>query len=381
MVYLFKYDSVHGRFKGTVEAKEGNLCVNGQTIEVYRERDPAAIPWGKHAVFAVCESTGVFRTADTAGKHCEGGAQHVIISAPPKDKSPMFVMGVNHEQYESSMRVVSNASCTTNCLAPLAKVINDNFGIVEGLMTTVHAVTANQPTVDGPSRGGKDWRAGRSALTNIIPSSTGAAKAVGIVIPELNGKLTGMAFRVGTTDVSVVDLTVRLEKPATYDQIKAAVKSASEGKLKGILGYTEDQVVSQDFVDDKHSSTFGVLFKLKLCARPAASTSHCSERSGCYMRLSFSTFPLLSLSLSLSLSLPSFSLFLLLARHLQTPLPGLRSTIEYVRYIPREMTQMSFAPHFLSLSLSSSRSFPGTTTSGGTAIASSTSPALCTRRR
>jgi len=256
MVYLFKYDSVHGKFDGEVSTDGKNLIINGKQITVFAEKDPASIPWGASNVFAVCESTGVFRTADKAGLHIKGGAKKVIISAPPKDSSPMFVMGVNHTTYDASMNIVSNASCTTNCLAPLAHLIHTNFGIEEGLMTTVHAVTANQATVDGPSRGGKDWRAGRSAMNNIIPSSTGAAKAVGVVCPDLQGKLTGMAFRVGTPDVSVVDLTVRLKKDATMDQIKAVIKAASEGPLAGIMGYTEEQVVSQDFVDDAHSSTF-----------------------------------------------------------------------------------------------------------------------------
>uniref|UniRef100_A0A7S2RVN9 Glyceraldehyde-3-phosphate dehydrogenase n=1 Tax=Mucochytrium quahogii TaxID=96639 RepID=A0A7S2RVN9_9STRA len=256
MVYLFKYDSVHGKFDGSVEAKDGCLVVNGVAIKVFSERDPSAIPWGASGATYVCESTGVFVTGEKASAHIKGGAKKVIISAPPKDDTPMFVMGVNHTKYANNMNVVSNASCTTNCLAPLTKVIHENFGIVEGLMTTVHAATANQLTVDGPSKGGKDWRAGRSAGANLIPSSTGAAKAVGKVIPEMNGKLTGMAFRVPVPDVSVVDLTVRLEKEATYEEICAAVKKASEGELNGILGYTEDQVVSQDFVDDKRSSIF-----------------------------------------------------------------------------------------------------------------------------
>jgi len=256
MVYQFKYDSVHGKWNGTVEAKDGNLVINGKVVKVFTERNPNEIPWGSAGADYVCESTGVFTTNEKASLHLQGGAKKVIISAPPKDATPMFVMGVNHTEYDPSLSVVSNASCTTNCLAPLAKVIHDNFGIVEGLMTTVHAMTANQLTVDGPSRGGKDWRAGRCAGYNIIPSTTGAAKAVGKVIPELNGKLTGMAFRVPTADVSVVDLTVRLEKPATYAEIKDCVKNASDNELRGILAYTEDEVVSQDFVHDKASSTF-----------------------------------------------------------------------------------------------------------------------------
>jgi len=253
MVYMFKYDSTHGQFKGTVSHKDGKLIINGHEIAVYAKREPAEIPWGTHGADYVVESTGIFTTIDKAGLHIKGGAKHVIISAPSAD-APMFVMGVNHTHYNKSHPVVSNASCTTNCLAPLAKVINDKFGIVEGLMTTVHAVTATQKTVDGPS--GKDWRAGRGAGQNIIPATTGAAKAVGKVIPELNGKLTGMSFRVPLPDVSVVDLTVRIEKGASYDEIKAAIKEASETTMKGILGYTEDEVVSMDFLGDKRSSIF-----------------------------------------------------------------------------------------------------------------------------
>jgi len=253
MAYMFKYDSTHGRFKGTVEVKDGKLVINGQTVSVYAERDPANIPWGKEGVDYVIESTGVFTTVEKASAHLKGGAKKVIISAPSAD-APMFVCGVNLDKYDTQYNVVSNASCTTNCLAPLAKVINDKFGIVEGLMTTVHATTATQKTVDGPSS--KDWRGGRGASANIIPSSTGAAKAVGKVIPALNGKLTGMAFRVPTSNVSVVDLVVRLEKPASYEDIKAAIKEASQGDLKGILDYTEDDVVSTDFVGDEHSSIF-----------------------------------------------------------------------------------------------------------------------------
>jgi glyceraldehyde 3-phosphate dehydrogenase len=256
MVYLFKYDSTHGRYPGTVEHKDGNLVVDGQVIHVFSARNPSEIPWGTAGATYVCESTGVFTTTETANAHIQGGCKKVVISAPPKDGTPMYVMGVNHKEYDGSAHIVSNASCTTNCLAPLAKVINDNFGIVEGLMTTVHAVTATQLPVDGPSRGGKDWRAGRSCGQNIIPSSTGAAKAVGKVIPALNGKLTGMAFRVPTPDVSVVDLTCRIEKSATLAEIKAVVKAASEGAMNGILGYTEDEVVSNDFLHDKRSSIF-----------------------------------------------------------------------------------------------------------------------------
>nr|WIM01369.1 glyceraldehyde-3-phosphate dehydrogenase [Limnephilus flavicornis] len=253
MVYMFQYDSTHGRFKGTVSAQDGFLVVNGNKIQVFSERDPTAIPWGKAGAEYVVESTGVFTTIEKAGAHLAGGAKKVIISAPSAD-APMFVVGVNLEAYDPSMKIVSNASCTTNCLAPLAKVIHDNFEIVEGLMTTVHATTATQKTVDGPS--GKLWRDGRGAAQNIIPASTGAAKAVGKVIPSLNGKITGMAFRVPVANVSVVDLTVRLGKPASMDAIKAKVKEASEGALKGILGYTEDQVVSSDFIGDTHSSIF-----------------------------------------------------------------------------------------------------------------------------
>jgi len=253
MVYMFKYDSTHGQYKGEVSAADGKLVVDGRSITVFSERDPAAIPWGSVGAVYVVESTGVFTTLEKAGAHHKGGAEKVIISAPSAD-APMFVMGVNEESYNKDMKIVSNASCTTNCLAPLAKVINDNFGILEGLMTTVHAATATQKTVDGPS--GKDWRGGRGASQNIIPSSTGAAKAVGKVIPELNGKLTGMAFRVPTPDVSVVDLTVRLSKEATYAEICAKLKEASEGSMKGILGYTEDMVVSTDFLGDTRSSIF-----------------------------------------------------------------------------------------------------------------------------
>lgn len=253
MVYMFKYDSTHGQFKGEVKHDGHKLIVNGHAISVYGERDPAAIPWKNDATEYVVESTGCFTTIDKASAHLKGGAKKVIISAPSAD-APMYVMGVNEDKYDKSHHVISNASCTTNCLAPLAKVINDNFGIVEGLMTTVHAYTATQKTVDGPSN--KDWRGGRTAAQNIIPSSTGAAKAVGKVIPALNGKLTGMAFRVPTPNVSVVDLTVRLEKGASYDEIKKVVKAAADGPLKGILFYTEDEVVSSDFNTSSYSSVF-----------------------------------------------------------------------------------------------------------------------------
>ncbi|XP_039298298.1 glyceraldehyde-3-phosphate dehydrogenase 2 [Nilaparvata lugens] len=253
MVYLFKYDSTHGRFKGDVKAEGNCLVVNGNKIQVFSERDPKAIPWGKAGAQYIVESTGVFTTVEKASAHLEGGAKKVIISAPSAD-APMFVCGVNLDAYDPSYKVISNASCTTNCLAPLAKVIHDNFEIVEGLMTTVHATTATQKTVDGPS--GKLWRDGRGAQQNIIPAATGAAKAVGKVIPSLNGKLTGMAFRVPVPNVSVVDLTVRLGKDASYDDIKAKVKAAADGPLKGILGYTDEEVVSSDFIGDNHSSIF-----------------------------------------------------------------------------------------------------------------------------
>merc|ERR1711988_893351 len=253
MVYMYKYDSTHGVFNGTVEAVDGKLVINGKAITVFACRNPAEIQWGSAGADYVVESTGVFTTTEKASAHLQGGAKRVVISAPSAD-APMFVVGVNEEKYDNSMKVVSNASCTTNCLAPLAKVINDEFGLEEGLMTTIHAYTATQKTVDGPS--GKAWRDGRGAAQNIIPASTGAAKAVGKVIPELNGKLTGMAFRVPTPNVSVVDLTVTLERPASYDEIKAAVKEAAEGPMKGILGYCDEEVVSQDFVGDTHSSIF-----------------------------------------------------------------------------------------------------------------------------
>ena len=253
MAYMTKFDTVHGRFNGTVEEVEGNLVVNGKTIKVYNEMDPKNIPWGELGVEYVLECSGVFTTLEKAQAHIDAGAKKVIISAPSKD-APMFVMGVNNETYTPDMNIISNASCTTNCLAPLAKVINDNFGIKEGLMTTVHATTATQKTVDGSSK--KDWRGGRAAAANIIPSSTGAAKAVGKVIPTLNGKLTGMSFRVPTVDVSVVDLTVNLEKPTTYEEICAAVKRASENELKGILAYTDEAVVSSDFIHNPHTSIF-----------------------------------------------------------------------------------------------------------------------------
>ena len=254
MAYMLKYDSTHGRFDGTVEVKDGHLVVNGKTIRVTAERDPANLKWNEVNVDVVAEATGLFLTDETARKHIAAGAKKVVLTGPSKDNTPMFVMGVNHKEY-AGQEIVSNASCTTNCLAPLAKVINDNFGIVEALMTTVHATTATQKTVDGPSH--KDWRGGRGASQNIIPSSTGAAKAVGKVIPALNGKLTGMAFRVPTPNVSVVDLTARLEKPATYKEICAVIKAASEaGDLTGVLGYTEDDVVSTDFNGEKLTSVF-----------------------------------------------------------------------------------------------------------------------------
>lgn len=253
MVYMLTYDTVHGRFDGEATHTDDAIIVNGKEIKVYAAMNPVDIPWKECGADYVVESTGVFTTMDKAKAHLEAGAKKVVISAPSKD-APMFVMGVNNKSYTNDMDIVSNASCTTNCLAPLAKVINDKFGIIEGLMTTVHSTTATQKTVDGPSK--KDWRGGRGAAFNIIPSSTGAAKAVGKVIPSLNGKLTGMAFRVPTADVSVVDLTCRLEKAATYEEIKAAIKEASEGEMKGILGYTEDAVVSSDFIGDPRTSIF-----------------------------------------------------------------------------------------------------------------------------
>ncbi|TAJ12830.1 type I glyceraldehyde-3-phosphate dehydrogenase [Marinilabiliaceae bacterium JC017] len=254
MAYMLKYDSTHGIFKGEVEVKDGKLVVNGDEIRVTAERNPADINWGAVGADYVVESTGLFLTKEKAQGHIDAGAKKVVMSAPSKDDTPMFVMGVNNASYTNDMNFVSNASCTTNCLAPIAKVLNDKFGIIEGLMTTVHATTATQKTVDGPSM--KDWRGGRGAGQNIIPSSTGAAKAVGKVIPALNGKLTGMSFRVPTPDVSVVDLTVRLEKETTYEALCAAMKEASEGDLKGILGYTEDAVVSNDFTGDTRTSIF-----------------------------------------------------------------------------------------------------------------------------
>jgi len=254
MAYMLKFDSTHGRFKGTVEVKDGKLVVNGKAIRVTAEKDPANLKWNEVGAEYVVESTGLFLEKAKAEGHIKAGAKKVIMSAPSKDDTPMFVMGVNHKSYTKDMNFVSNASCTTNCLAPIAKVLHDNFGIVEGLMTTVHATTATQKTVDGPSA--KDWRGGRGASQNIIPSSTGAAKAVGVVIPSLKGKLTGMSFRVPTPDVSVVDLTCRLEKSATYEQICAAMKKASENEMKGVLGYTEDEVVSNDFLGDSRTSIF-----------------------------------------------------------------------------------------------------------------------------
>ncbi|TNH04244.1 type I glyceraldehyde-3-phosphate dehydrogenase [Testudinibacter sp. TR-2022] len=253
MAYMLKYDSTHGRFDGTVEVKDGNLVVNGKTIRVTAERDPANLKWDEIGVDVAVEATGLFLTDETARKHITAGAKKVVLTGPSKDKTPMFVNGVNFDTY-AGQDIVSNASCTTNCLAPIAKVLNDKWGIKDGLMTTVHATTATQKTVDGPSA--KDWRGGRGAAQNIIPSSTGAAKAVGVVIPELNGKLTGMAFRVPTTNVSVVDLTVNLAKPATYAEICAEMKRASENELKGVLGYTEDEVVSTDFNGCPLTSTF-----------------------------------------------------------------------------------------------------------------------------
>merc|ERR1711972_621541 len=262
MVYQLKYDSVHKRYPETIATKEADgkefLVVGGVDVQVFHEKDPAAIPWGASGAEYVCESTGVFTAKEKAELHLKGGAKKVIISAPPKDSVPIYVVGVNHKEYKATDTVVSNASCTTNCLAPLTKVVHEKFGIVEGLMTTVHAMTATQLTVDGPSRGGKDWRGGRCASQNIIPSSTGAAKAVGKVLPDLNGKLTGMAFRVPPPDVSVVDLTARLEKPAKYDEIVAAIKEAAAGPMAGVLDWTDEEVVSTDFVSCKSSSIFDV---------------------------------------------------------------------------------------------------------------------------
>jgi glyceraldehyde 3-phosphate dehydrogenase len=251
--YMLKYDSTHGNFKGTISVSGSDLIVNGKTVKFYTERDPAAIPWKDTGAEYIVESTGVFTTTEKAGAHLKGGAKRVIISAPSAD-APMYVMGVNEKTYDGKAQVISNASCTTNCLAPLAKVVHDNFTIIEGLMTTIHSYTATQKTVDGPSS--KDWRGGRGAAQNIIPSSTGAAKAVGKVIPDLNGKLTGMSMRVPTSNVSVVDLTVRLEKPASYEDIKAAIKKAAEGDLKGILAYSEDELVSSDLNGNSNSSIF-----------------------------------------------------------------------------------------------------------------------------
>ncbi len=253
MIYMIKYDTVHGRFPGTLEARDGKLVVNGKAITVYNEMDPANIPWGQSGADYIVESTGVFTTAEKASAHLKGGAKKVVISAPSAD-APMFVCGVNLDAYKKDMTVVSNASCTTNCLAPLAKVIHEEFGIIEGLMSTIHAVTGTQKVVDSPSK--KDWRGGRAACYNIIPSSTGAAKAVGKVVPALAGKLTGMSFRVPTADVSVVDLTCRLEKATNYDEIKAVIRKAAEGPMKGILGYTEDAVVSSDFLHCRETSVF-----------------------------------------------------------------------------------------------------------------------------
>jgi glyceraldehyde 3-phosphate dehydrogenase len=255
MAYMLKYDSTHGRFDGTIAVEGGNLVVNGKTIRITAERDPANLKWDEVGVETVIESTGLFLTQEDGKKHLAAGAKRVVFSAPAKDDTPTYVMGVNHTKLTADQTIVSNASCTTNCLAPIAKVLNDNFGIEEGLMSTIHAVTATQKTVDGPSA--KDWRGGRGGFSNIIPSSTGAAKAVGLVLPELKGKLTGMSFRVPVADVSVVDLTVRLTKPATYEDIKKAMKAASEeGDLKGVLAYTEDEVVSSDFIGDDHASIF-----------------------------------------------------------------------------------------------------------------------------
>ncbi|TWP26746.1 type I glyceraldehyde-3-phosphate dehydrogenase [Apibacter muscae] len=262
MAYMLKYDTIHGKFNGTVEVQDGKLVVNGKSIRVTAERNPADLKWGDIGAEYIVESTGLFLTKEKAQGHIDAGAKYVVMSAPSKDDTPMFVCGVNDSTYAKATQFVSNASCTTNCLAPIAKVLNDKFGILEGLMTTVHATTATQKTVDGPSV--KDWRGGRAAAGNIIPSSTGAAKAVGKVIPELNGKLTGMAFRVPTLDVSVVDLTVRLAKETSYDEICKAMKDASEGELKGVLGYTDEEVVSSDFISDPRTSIFDVKAGIQL---------------------------------------------------------------------------------------------------------------------
>ena len=265
LAYMLKYDTMHGRCKADIESRENALVVNGQVIPVFSERDPANLKWGKLGAEYIVESTGLFLTKEKAAGHIAAGAKKVVMSAPSKDDTPMFVMGVNHKNYTSDMQFVSNASCTTNCLAPIAKVLHENFGIKDGLMTTIHSVTATQETVDGPSL--KDWRGGRAATANIIPSSTGAARAVGKVIPELNGKLTGMSMRVPTLDVSVVDLTVNLEKPTTYDEICVAMKKASEGELKGILGYTDEAVVSSDFLGDSRTSIFDAAAKGDVLAK------------------------------------------------------------------------------------------------------------------
>ena len=267
LAYLLKYDSVHGRFAHDVKVVDEGITIDGELVRVFHETDPTKIPWGSVGADYIAEATGVFLTKESGAAHIAGGAKKVVLSAPPKDDAPIFVVGVNNQEYNSSMDVVSNASCTTNCLAPVAKVLHDNYEIVEGLMTTVHAVTINQLTVDGPSKGGKDWRAGRAAGCNVIPSSTGAAKAVGKVIPSLNGKLTGMAFRVPTTNVSVVDLTVRLGTDVTYADVCAKVKEASESHMSGILGYTEDEVVSQDFVTDSRSSIFDAKAGIQMSPR------------------------------------------------------------------------------------------------------------------
>lgn len=264
MAYMLKYDTMHGQFNGTIEVKDGKLVVNGQAIRVTAEKDPANLKWNEVGAEYVVESTGLFLTKELAEKHIQAGAKRVVMSAPSKDDTPMFVMGVNNKEYKGQT-IVSNASCTTNCLAPIAKVLNDKFGMVDGLMTTVHSTTATQKTVDGPSM--KDWRGGRAASGNIIPSSTGAAKAVGKVIPALNGKLTGMSLRVPTLDVSVVDLTCNLAKDVTYDEICKAMKEASEGELKGILGYTEDAVVSSDFLGDARTSIFDAKAGIQLTPR------------------------------------------------------------------------------------------------------------------
>ena len=263
LIYLFKYDSVHGKYKDDIKGENGNIIIGKTVIKVYGEKDPSKIPWKEHDVDVVCESSGVFTTTEAASKHIEAGAKKVIISAPPKDDTPMYVMGVNHDKYNGE-HIISNASCTTNALAPLVKIINDKYGFIEGLMTTIHAATSNQQVVDASSKGGKDWRAGRSVLSNVIPASTGAAKACGKVLPEVNGKLTGMAFRVPTADVSVIDLTCRIKEKTTKDELVKTICEYADTSMKGILGYTEEDVVSSDFIHNSQSSIFDVKASIML---------------------------------------------------------------------------------------------------------------------